>query len=435
MELQLPRGMRDFTPAEKLLRNSVVDTLRSTFERYGFNPLETPVVERWEVLSAKYGGGAEILKETYRFQDQGQRELGLRYDLTTPLARFVGMNPSIKKPFKRYHIGTVYRDGPLKKGRYREFYQCDVDTVGAPAGRADAECILLALDVFKQLNLKVEIRVNDRGLLLALAETVLGAEDERAIDFVLSLDKLEKIGQAGVSQELVEKGFSTQHVANIFAVLDVDGSNQNKLKQLQNVSKFPTLSGGWSECLGALFDILGDDERVRFVPTLARGLGYYTGTVFEVFMADASFDGSLAAGGRYDGLISDFLGTKEIIPAVGISFGLEPILELLKERQGVENLKKSTVQVYVIPIQTADACWAYLSRLRAGGLHADIDLVGRGPSANFKYANAYGIPYALVVGPEELKANVVTLKNMQSGEEERLPFEQALEKLSSALRM
>jgi len=429
MELQLPRGMRDFAPAEKLLRDTVIAKLKATFERYGFNPLETPIVERWEVLCAKYGGGEEILKETFRLKDQGERDLGLRYDLTTPLARFVGMNPTIKKPFKRYQIGTVYRDGPLKKGRTREFYQCDVDTVGATSMLADAECILLALDVFEQIGLDVEVRVNNRKLLVDLARTFLDAEDpQQALDFILSIDKLEKIGTEGVVKELRDKGFK-QDLEQVFALLITQGDNATKFNRLKEAVKGDS---GWSSELAEVLDYAGQDRRVRFLPSLARGLGYYTGTIFEVFIADGSFDGSLAAGGRYDKLIGDFLDSKEQFPAVGISFGLEPIIELLKDRRPLDQQPQSVTKVYVVPIQTTKESLELVKKLRSAGIAADMDLIGRGPSANFKYANAYGIPYVIVVGPDELAAGVVTLKDMQSGQEEKLSFERAVEKLRSS---
>ena len=428
MDLQLPRGMRDFAPAEKLLRDEVTAKLKATFERYGFNPLETPIVERWEVLSAKYGGGEEILKETYKLTDQGGRQLGLRYELTTSLARFVGMNLSIKKPFKRYQIGLVYRDGPLKKGRYREFYQCDVDTVGATSMLADAECIQVALDFFEQIGFEVEVRVNNRKLLFDLARLFLEARDEdRALSFILSLDKLEKIGRDGVTKELRKKGFE-QNLDELWALVDLDVDNRVILEQLRQAMP-SEYAAGWLKELDDLLTFLENNPRVRFLPSLARGLGYYTGTVFEVFMSDDSFHGALASGGRYDHLIGDFLGSKDQIPAVGISFGLEPICELIKDRQGSENMKKSTVQVYVVPIQTQKESLALLKQLRAAGLHADMDLMGRGPSANFKYANAYAIPYVIVVGPDELAAGKVTLKNMESGKEEQLSPERVVEKL------
>jgi len=429
MELQLPRGMRDFAPAEKLLRDTVIAKLKATFERYGFNPLETPIVERWEVLCAKYGGGEEILKETFRLKDQGERDLGLRYDLTTPLARFVGMNPTIKKPFKRYQIGTVYRDGPLKKGRTREFYQCDVDTVGATSMLADAECILLALDVFEQIGLDVEVRVNNRKLLVDLARTFLDAEDpQQALDFILSIDKLEKIGTEGVVKELRDKGFK-QDLEQVFALLITQGDNATKFNRLKEAVKGDS---GWSSELAEVLDYAGQDRRVRFLPSLARGLGYYTGTIFEVFIADGSFDGSLAAGGRYDKLIGDFLDSKEQFPAVGISFGLEPIIELLKDRRPPEQQPQSVVKVYIVPIQTTKESLELVKKLRSAGIASDMDLIGRGPSANFKYANAYGIPYVIVVGPDELAAGVVTLKDMITGQEEKLSFERAVEKLRSS---
>ncbi len=431
MKLQLPRGMRDFAPAEKLLRDGVLATLKATFERYGFNPLETPIVERWETLAAKYGGGEEILKETYKLTDQGGRQLGLRYDLTTPLARFVGMNPSVKKPFKRYHVGLVYRDGPLKKGRYREFYQCDVDTVGSASMLADAECVLLALDVFEQLGFDVEVRVNNRRLLFALAKRFLGTkDDESALGFVLSLDKLEKVGRDGVTKELREKGFA-QDLDELWSLVELDEAPRDALARLREALDE---SGGWLQDLEALFALLGPQRRVRFVPSLARGLGYYTGTVFEVFMADGSFHGALAAGGRYDNLIGDFLGAKEPVPAVGISFGLEPIVELLKARTPLADQPKTTVRAYLVPVvpdQTTAGCFEMLSKLRAAGVHADMDLMGRGPSANFKYANAYGVPFVIVLGPDELAAGQVTLKDMGSGEEARLGFDEAVARLTA----
>jgi len=430
MELQLPRGMRDFGPAEKLLRDEVTNKLKATFERYGFNPLETPIIERWEILSAKYGGGEEILKETYKFQDQGERDLGLRYDLTTPLARYVAMNPSVKKPFKRYHIGTVYRDGPLKKGRYREFYQCDVDTIGTNSMLADAECVSIALDFFEQIGLEVEVRVNNRKLLVDMAKLFLDAEDEQqALAFILSLDKLEKIGPDGVIKELKEKGF-TQDLSKVLELFDVSGDNSSILDSLKKAIP-DEHDSGWSQELSDVFTYIGNDPRVRFLPSLARGLGYYTGTIFEVFMVDGSFHGALAAGGRYDNLIGDFLESKEDFPGVGISFGLEPTIEMLKDKQGEENLKKSTVQVYLVPIQTTEACVGFARQLRAAGVHTDMDLMARGPSANFKYANAYGIPYVMVVGPDELEAGLVNLKDMVSGDQEQVSFEAALEKLSN----
>lgn len=445
MELQLPRGMRDFAPPQKLLRDRIIKTLVEVFERYGFSPLETPILERWEVLAAKYAGGEEILKETYRLRDQGGRELGLRYDLTTPLARFIGMNPNIKRPFKRYHIGQVYRDGPVRTGRYREFYQCDVDTVGARSTLADAEFILIALEVFEQLDFDIEIWVNHRQLLKGLAVEA-NVPDKWIDSGILSIDKLRKIGQEGVRAELVDKGIPSNSADEWLSHLDVSGAYEEIIDSIERAftdddrrreSGIYELQGFFDN----LYAVLADDQRekVKFTPSLARGLGYYTGIIFEVYSLNPPLDSAVAAGGRYDTLIADFIGSEELTeehrrslyPAVGISFGLEPITELVEEREGGTG-PRTVTQVYVIPIAAQREGLEIAQRLRRAGIRADLDLAVRGVSDNLKYANAYDIPYALLIGPEELKQDKVKLRDMRSGEEEMLTLDEAIAKLGGA---
>ena len=427
MELQLPRGTRDFPPSDAILRDEVVQTMVEVFERYGFNPLETPILERWEVLSAKYAGGEEILKESYKLTDQGGRELGLRYDLTTPLARFIGMNPNVKRPFKRYHIGPVYRDGPIKHGRYREFYQCDVDTVGVRSPMADAELIWIALDVFQQLGFDVEVRVNHRELLKDLARAV-GVPEELTDTGILSIDKLEKMGAEGVHKELLDKGFPDEQADRWLGAMDVRGTNAEILEALQSTIPDSDAHQEISETLG----YLPSDGRVRLLPSLARGLGYYTGAIFEVFSHDPPFDGAVAAGGRWDEMIGDFLGSDHPYPASGISFGLEPITELIKaQRHESETRRESVVEVYVVPIRLQTEGLDITQRLRRAGLNADLDLVGRGVSDNLKFANAYGIPYVVIVGPKELEQDKVTLRDMNTGKEQLLSLDGAIERLTS----
>ncbi len=427
MELQLPRGTRDFPPSDAILRNEVIQTMVEVFRRYGFNPLETPVLERWGILSAKYAGGEEILKETYKLTDQGGRELGLRYDLTTPLARFIGMNPDVKRPFKRYHVGPVYRDGPIKHGRYREFYQCDVDTVGVQSPMADAELIWVALDVFDQLGFEVEVRVNHRELLKDLARAV-NVPGDLMDTGILSVDKLDKIGADGVRQELIEKGFPTEQAERWLAAMDVDGTNADILHKLQGIVPDRKSHQELSEMLG----FLPDDGRVRLRPSLARGLGYYTGAIFEAFSHDPQFDGAVAAGGRWDEMIGDFLGSDQPYPASGISFGLEPITELIKaQRQEAESQRTSVVDVYVVPIRLQQEGLDVAQKLRRVGLNVDLDLVGRGVSENLKFANAYGIPHVVIVGPKELEQDKVTLRDMQSGDETLLALDDAIDRLGS----
>jgi histidyl-tRNA synthetase len=405
--------MRDFPPGEKILRDEIISLLKRTFELYGFNPLGTPIVERWEVLSSKYGGGADILKEAFRLRDQGGRELGLRYEMTTSLARFVGMNPQIKKPFKAYQIGPVYRDGPVKRGRYREFWQCDVDIVGARSMLADAEIVNLTLDFFSRINLEIKIIVNNRKLLKEMVAKA-GINKEKALEAIISLDKLAKIGQEGVLKELLGKGIAKEKASALLEMVS--------RKKLSAVASELPHSEGIKE-LEEFFSYI-DNNQVIFDPSLARGLAYYTGTIYEVYLE--GFGSSLAAGGRYDEMIGQFLESKEQIPAVGISFGLEPIMDVLLEQR--KQAKNSVTQVLVIPIQSTAECQRITQRLRRAGIKTDMDLVGRGISANLSYANSYQIPYALIVGPEELELSKVKLRDMITGKEELLTVEDVIEK-------
>jgi histidyl-tRNA synthetase len=408
MELQLPRGMRDFPPEEKILRDEVISVLKGIFELYGFSPLETPVVERWEVLSAKYSGGEEILKETFKLTDQGGRQLGLRYDLTVPLARFVGMNPTMKRPFKRYQIGTVYRDGPIKKGRTREFYQCDADIVGSSSPLADAECVQLALDVFEKLGIDVEVKINNRKVLYELAQAA-EIPEELTEAAILSLDKLEKIGPDGVLREMIERGIARTSAERFLS----GAQDREALKKGEGYRELEPV-------LSAL-----QDPRVVWTPSLARGLSYYTGTIYEVYAKNSSVTGSLAAGGRYDNMIGQFLGGSEKIPAVGISFGLEPILEVLKEKHPNRIMRKTVTQVYVIPFKTLLAEGrAICQQLRRAGIKADMDFSAKGISDGLKYANAYEIPFVVIVGPDEVAAGKVKLRDMRSGEEKLLTVDE-----------
>jgi histidyl-tRNA synthetase len=431
MELQLPRGMRDVPPAEKILQADVIALLRQIFEAYGFSPLETPLVERFEILAAKYAGGDEILKETFKLTDQGGRALGLRYDLTVPLARYIGMNPTLKRPFKRYQIGTAYRDGPIKKGRAREFYQCDVDTVGTRSMLADAECVNVAGDVFAKLGLDYEIHINNRKILNDLLKKA-GLTGEATSDAMIALDKLSKLGRDGVCQEMIEKEIAPEAAGRALDLIQAEGDTLARLRAIE--ARVPA-SEGIVE-LRELFSYLDELSRIVFVPWLARGQAYYTGTIFEVYVrtSQSQITGSLAAGGRWDKLISTFLESKEEYPAVGISFGLEPILEELQARRSpsAEGVRRTVTKVYLIPIKTVVPAGRKIAQqLRRAGINTDMDLVGKGISDNLKYANAYGIPYVLIVGPDELSQGKVRLRDMRSGAEELLRVAAVIEKLRS----
>lgn len=434
IDLMLPRGMKDYQPEEKIFVDSLINELREVFELYGFMPLSTPALERWEVLSAKYAGGSEILKEAFRLKDQGDRQLGLRYDLTVPLARFVGMNPNIKMPFKRYQIDRVWRDGPIKLGRYREFLQCDVDVVGCKSMLVEAELLALSQEVFKRLGLDVIIKVNNRKLLNGLIGFA-GIEKEKAPDAILSVDKLAKIGFDGVKKELIEKKLDEKQAEKLLKALMVSGSNNEVLEQTKKLIKDEEGMQGIKE-LEELIDycrVFGCDlDRIKLESSLARGLAYYTGTVFEVYLSAGELSSAIAAGGRFDEMINDFLGVKDRYPAAGISFGLDVIMDALKLK-GRQASKKTNALAYVIPIQETREGIKIVGALRKAGIKADIDLVGRGPSKNFDYANALGIPFALVIGPDEVKQKKVKLKDMKTGNEKLLGLQEAIKELKKSI--
>ncbi len=420
MKLQRAKGVRDFAPDEKIVRQEIVSQLKEIFELYGFSPLETPILERLDVLSAKYAGGAEILKETFKLKDQGGRDLGLRYDLTVPFARYVGMNPNLKMPFKRYQVGRVFRDGPIKLGRYREFWQCDVDVVGISSMKADAEIVSLAQDVFRRIDLDVVIRLNNRKLLDAMLDYA-GVKKEKRTAAILAIDKLDKFGEEEVKKELKSSKVSNSAIKKLMDIISTKGTNKQKITQLEGMLKD---NKGITEIQEILSYV--NSTNVEFSPSLARGLAYYTGTVFEVYLRNSEITSAIAAGGRYDEMIGKFIGSGDY-PAVGIAFGLEVILDAIKLKQKPE--QKTVTQVYLIPIKTFDESLKIAQELRKAGIKTDIDLMEKGPSRNIKYANAMNIPYVMFIGPDELKQKKVKLRDMKTGKEQMLSVSGVIKKL------
>ncbi len=425
MDVMLPKGTRDFGPQEKIARDKLTNLLKQKFELFGFNPIETPLLERFDVLSAKYAGGAEILKETFRLTDQGERELGLRYDLTVPLARYVAMNPNVKLPFKRYAIDRVFRDGPIKLGRYREFYQCDCDIVGANSAAADTQCVQLSLAIFEEIKLPFRIDINNVALLKRMLLTD-GCADDKLVEAMLIIDKFKKIGESGVIAELETAGVSSACTRRILAIAELR-SNDEKIKMIAQAY-------GAGPDLERIEEILliAKDERVNFDPALSRGLSYYTGTVFETYVLGSAVTSAAAAGGRYDNMIGNFCERPGEYPAVGISFGLEPIMEAIKEK-GLEN-KQTVSDVYVIPIKTPFESNEVVQFLRAANINADIDIMSRSISKNLDYASASNIPFVIFVGKKELDEGMVKIRDMKTGNEELLSKEMAVEKLHDYMK-
>ncbi|MBS3131873.1 histidine--tRNA ligase [Candidatus Woesearchaeota archaeon] len=423
MDLQIPKGTRDLKPEEMIVRGRIANTLKEVFEIYGFSPLETPVFERFDVLASKYAGGSEILNETFRFKDHGKRELALRYDLTVPFSRFIGMNPNMKMPFKRYQIGDVFRDGPIAASRYRQFTQCDVDVVGCKGMTAEAEIIALANMAFSRLGMDCLIKVNSRKLLNDILD-YCDVPKAKAESIIIIIDKMDKIGMEGVEKEL-SKEISRKSIEKIKETFSIEGLNEQKLEKLRKIIR---KSEGLDELEQLLkyLNLINSGVSVDF--SLARGLAYYTGTVIEVFLRDSSVKSAVCAGGRYDKMIGNFLGRGEY-PAVGVSFGLDRIYDAYVEKKKSD--AKSVAQIYVIPIKALDEGIKIAEELRKAGIKTDIDLNNKGISKNLQYANALGIPSVLFIGEEELKSGKLKLRDMKTGEETSLTVKElvSLERL------
>ena len=412
-EVERAKGTREVNPEDKLLMNHVVDNLRRIFELYGFLPLETPTLQKFDVLASKYSGGAEILKETFKLNDQGKREIALRYDLTVPLALYIALNPNIKLPFKRYEVGKVFRDGPISSERFREFWQCDVDIIGSSSMLAEAELINLAFKAFKEFDLDVEIKINNREILDAIMKYA-GIDSSKIETIILTIDKLDKIHEEGVKKELKEKNLDEDQIERIFNIISIKGSNKDKIIRLKDLIED-------NEGIKEIEELIQYCPNVFLDLSLARGLAYYTGTIFEIF--SKSGKSAICSGGRYDNMIGNFLGNKQKYPAVGISFGLDRIALLLKKE------KKTTVKVYIIPIKTTEQSFKLLNNIRDDGINADIDIMGRNISKNLDYANVLSIPYVIFIGDDEIKLQKYKLRDMKTGKEELLNYQQLINKL------
>lgn len=432
VELETPKGVRDFLPEEKIIRNYIVSILTKTFEKYGYNPLETPALELLSTLTAKDGAGegSDANQEIYRLTDQAGRKLGLRFDLTVPLSRVVAMNPQLAKPFKRYQIDRAWRDGPTKVGRYKEFWQCDFDVVGTSSVVADAEVLAIYAEVFKELGLKVNIKVNNRKLLNGILR-YSNLPKQKWMDAIMSIDKLDKIGRDGVIKDALERGIDEEFMVKSLDILEQEGTNAELLKKLGELLNNEEGKEGLLELKNMLnyASKLGVKD-VTFSPSLARGLSYYTGPIFEVVLKSGAFRSSLGGGGRYDNLVKLLSGGAVDLPATGACFGLDTIYDALKI-EGKFPTQKSVVKVYVVPIgDVLEDCLKILKEVRDSDINADIDLVGRAPSRNFAYVDSQGIPYALVIGKKELEIGKVTLKDMKKGAEKKVTLKQAIKLIS-----
>ncbi len=419
MELRTVKGTKDYAPQEKLLQNAIITTLTTLFERYGYNPLETPGLEMLETLTQKFAGGEEILKEIFTLTDNAQRELGLRYDLTVPFARFIASNPQLKKPFKRYQIGKVWRNGPIKLGRFREFYQCDADVVGISSLAVDAELISLYEQFFNEFKLEGYVLVNNRKLLTEIMEYAKIPTDLHQSS-MLSLDKLQKIGEKSVQKELVEKGVSRDSIKILFEIISRNS--------LEYISECIPQSQGVKELRDVLSHVTSlGCKNVLFSCTLARGLGYYTGTIWEAFLRNSPITSSVGSGGRYDTMIQEYTNTKNPMPAVGASFGVDVLVEALS----TQFQKQTVVQVFIIPFENISQSLQIAQQLRKEGFCVDVDLNQRSMKKNLDFVDKLQIPFVVFIGSDEVSQNKLTLKNMQTGEQSLCTLEEVLTLLNA----
>jgi histidyl-tRNA synthetase len=437
MDVFLPKGTRDLLPEQMLGRQQVIDTVKGVFRRHGFEPLETPAFERIETLLGKYGdeGDKLIYKILKRGEgaESGQCDLALRYDLTVPLARVMAMNPGLRLPFRRYQIQPVWRADRPQKGRFREFWQCDVDIVGTTSAIAEAECLAVVADALQTLGFnQYTIRLNDRRILRALARRAGASTSTEETRILVILDKLDKIGRDGVDRELHDAGVPEAERSRFFDVVSISGSNDARLEALAAVLG-PDVADGVAtlrQVLATAAALGVPAERLEIDPTLARGLDYYTGPVFET-VVDEPRVGSISGGGRYDELIGMFSGKP--LPAVGVSLGLERIIAVMDELGMLPKTSTTTeVLVTVYGPETQTAALNVAEALRRGGISTEVYADDAKLGKQLKYAHSRGYPWVLVLGPDEAKSGVVSIKALGTGEQFSLPVPEAIEKIRSA---
>ena len=460
----IPKGTRDFSPAEMACRNYIFDTVKSIFKKYGYAPLETPAMENLTTLLGKYGDEGDkllfkILNSGEAFAGVDAEELshsnalslkvcekGLRYDLTVPFARYVVQHQNeITFPFKRFQIQPVWRADRPQKGRYREFYQCDVDVIGSQSQINELELVQIADEVFRKLDINVCIKINNRKVLQGLAE-IIGHPD-KLVDITVAIDKIDKIGLQAVKEELSERGIDSDGIAILEPILQMQGTNREKLSAIRTVlAGSSTTSGCSSSASGSsapgstasevglkgvdeleeLFNYIESaniKQKVEIDLSLARGLNYYTGAIFEVKALDFQI-GSICGGGRYDNLTGIF-GLPNI-SGVGISFGADRIYDVLK---GLDKFPKDAIEgtkLLFSNMGSAETAYALpiAARLRSQGISCEIYPDNTKLKKQFDYATKKGIRYFAIIGEDEIKAGEVTLKDLTTGTQQRVPKEE-----------
>ena len=447
----IPKGTRDFGPAEMVKRNYIFDTIKGVFKNYGYQPIETPAMENLSTLMGKYGEEGDKLlfkvlnsgdflskadealmaeKNSLKLTSQIS-DKGLRYDLTVPFARFVVQHRNdIQFPFKRYQIQNVWRADKPQKGRYREFYQCDVDVIGSQSLLNEVELIQIVDDVYQKLNINVVVKMNNRKILAGIAETI--GQPDKIIDITVAIDKLDKIGLEKVNAELIAKGIPETAVDQLQPILNLSGTNTEKLAQIKEVLNNSEVGLKGVEEMETVFNWLaplGVKTEVELDLTLARGLNYYTGAIFEVKALDVKI-GSITGGGRYDDLTGIF-GMPDV-SGVGISFGADRIYDVMEQMDLYPKESSATTLLLFVNFGEKEQAWCLpvIKKLRAAGISTEIYPQAAKMKKQMTYANARSIPFVALVGEDEMNSGQITVKDMVKGEQEKLTVEALIAKLS-----
>lgn len=448
----IPKGTRDYSPDIMVKRNYIFDTIKSVFKLYGYMPLETPAMENLSTLMGKYGEEGDKL--LFKILNSGDfignvpenellernsirltnkiSEKGLRYDLTVPFARFVVQHQSeLTFPFKRYQIQPVWRADRPQKGRYREFYQCDVDVVGSNSLLHEVELIQMVDEVYRRLKINVRLLINNRKILAGIAETI--GYPNKLIDITVAIDKMDKIGLENVNAELKEKGICDEAIEKLQPILNLEGNNLEKLEQLRTVLRESEVGLKGIEELATVFYYLDDlqiETEIKLDLTLARGLSYYTGAIFEVKALDAQI-GSITGGGRYDDLTGIF-GLKNM-SGVGISFGADRIFDVMQQLDLFPKDNTTTTQILFVNFGEKEEkyCLPLLKQLRTAGINTEIYPEAAKMKKQMGYADKKGIPYVALVGETEMQEGILSLKDMTSGEQTNLRIEEVIAKLNN----
>lgn len=424
----IPKGTRDFSPLQMARRNYIFDTIKAVFRKYGFQQIETPAMENISTLMGKYGEEGDKL--LFRIQNSGEKaasapEKGLRYDLTVPFARFVTQyRNDISFPFRRFQIQPVWRADRPQKGRYREFYQCDVDVVGTNSLISELELIQIVEEVYRNLGIRVCLKLNNRKILSGIAEVI--GEADKIVDITVAIDKLDKIGLENVNKELLEKGLPQEAVDKLQPILNMAGSNREKLDVLRTVlaeSEAGMKGVEETTTILDLCDAAGVELNIELDLTLARGLNYYTGAIFEVKALDVQM-GSITGGGRYDNLTGIF-GMPDV-SGVGISFGADRIYDVLTELDLYPADVLVGTQLLFVTFGQEELRYAlsWAKALRAAGVRVEVYPEPAKMKRQMGYADAQHIPAVAIVGGDEMAAGVVALKDMVTGEQVNVSLEE-----------